>query len=110
MTDFSDNNVLARVKFNDYEHNALKNHALSYKDGTALASYAMALEWFLRLPPEKEHRFFYSSTKSGRPRPVWVNNKLHPKVEKLAVSSDQPTARIIYTATIKFLIENGYLI
>jgi hypothetical protein len=106
-SEFADKNVMSRVKFTDEEISAVKQFAKD-NESTALITYQNAIEWYMRLDKE-EHRHLYSSPQSGKTRPIWIKNAQYKKMKKFADKVDHLPARVVYTATVKYLINVGYL-
>lgn len=107
MSEFAENNVMARIKFSQAEREAVKELAQS-SGYTALEIYFDAIEFYLGLD-KSQHQYLYASTKSCKPQTIWIQNKQYNKVTKFAEKVDHAPARVIYTATIKYLMENGRL-
>jgi hypothetical protein len=107
MSEFAENNVMARIKFSQTEREAVKDLAQS-SGYTALEIYYNAIEYYLSLD-KSEHKYLYASTRSCKPQTIWIQNKQYEKVAKFAEKVDQAPARVIFTATIKYLMENNRL-
>lgn len=108
--------VLVRVNFTDEEHAALKAYIAKQNETaeknnkeTALTTYHRALDWFLKLNPEQNHRFFFSSPLSAKTRSIWMDPDFYEQATELAKSCDHKIQRIIYTATVRFLVKQKFL-